>query len=61
MINNKLTVGITQGEKRDTRKDIKKAKRKVSRKVVLKAQNRIVSTLPKECWRKGLTLRQFQN
>ena len=31
------------------------------RKGVRKAQNRIVVTLPKECWRKGLILRQFQN
>ena len=52
--------GLKVGQK-DTRKDIKKAKRKVSRKVALKAQNRLVSTLPKECWKKGLTLRQFQN
>ena len=46
------------------RKDIKKVKRRASKRDVLKdalkAQDRIVSTLPKECWRTELTLRQFQ-
>ena len=53
------------GEKKDAKKDVRKgikwAKRKGSRKDVRKAQNRIVVTLPKECWRKGLILRQFQS
>ena len=44
---------VRVGERKDEKKDVKK--------VVLKAQNRRVSTLHKECWRKGLTLRQFQN
>ena len=44
-----MRVGVRKDEKRAAKKD------------VLKAQNRKVSTLPKECWRKGLTLRQFQN
>ena len=51
------------------RKDIKKVKRRASKRDVLKdvlrdvlkAQDRRVSTLPKECWRTELTLRQFQN
>ena len=49
--------GEKRASKRGTRKDMLKDERKDER----KAQDRRVSTLPKECWRKGLTLRQFQN
>ena len=53
----RVRLGVRKGEKRASKRGIRKDMLKDER----KAQNRRVSTLHKECWRKGLTLRQFQN